>query len=180
MSIHLLYAERRCVTAIGATIATIAKKVLAVLLGDKKGRKFLVYVIGIAIVIALLPVIAVFGLFGGMSGGVAEEFISYEQIKNALPDEQRELMEQHKTELDRIETVFEVNGLSDTDISKAKTVYISCLVGKETEEDFYERYVDCFLLQSEENYLLDNISSAFGVYFTDEERQQFNNFSHRR
>ena len=144
------------------------------LLGDKKGRKFLVYVIGIAIVIALLPVIAVFGLFGGMSGDISE-FISYEQIKNALPDEQRELMEQHKTELDRIETVFEVNGLSDTDISKAKTVYISCLVGKETEEDFYERYADCFLLQSEENDLLDNISSAFGVYFTDEERQQFNN-----
>ena len=144
------------------------------LLGDKKGRKFLVYVIGIAIVIALLPVIAVFGLFGGMSGDISE-FISYEQIKNTLPAEQRELMEQHKNELDRIKTVFEVNGLSDTDISKAKTIYISCLVGKETEEDFYERYADCFLLQSEENDLLDNISSAFGVYFTDEERQQFNN-----
>ena len=147
---------------------------MAILLGDKKGRKFLVYVIGIAIVIALLPVIAVFGLFGGMSGDISE-FISYEQIKNTLPDEQRELMEQHKNELDRIETVFEVNGLSDTDISKAKTIYISCLVGKETEEDFYERYADCFLLQSEENDLLDNISSAFGISFTDEERQQFNN-----
>ncbi|MBQ8818941.1 MAG: hypothetical protein IJZ83_10200 [Clostridia bacterium] len=147
---------------------------MAILLGDKKGRKFLVYVIGIAIVIALLPVIAVFGLFGGMSGDISE-FISYEQIKNTLPAEQRELMEQHKNELDRIETVFEVNGLSDTDISKAKTIYISCLVGKETEEDFYERYADCFLLQSEENDLLDNISSAFGIYFTDEERQQFNN-----
>ena len=143
---------------------------MAILLGDKKGRKFLVYVIGIAIVIALLPVIAVFGLFGGMSGDISE-FISYEQIKNALPEEQRELMEQHKNELDRIETVFEVNGLSDTDISKAKTIYISCLVGKETEEDFYERYADCFLLQSEENDLLDNISSAFDVSFTDEERQ---------
>lgn len=147
---------------------------MAILLGDKKGRKFLVYVIGIAIVIALLPVIAVFGLFGGMSGDISE-FISYEQIKNTLPDEQRELMEQHKNELDRIETVFEVNGLSDTDISKAKTIYISCLVDKETEEDFYERYADCFLLQSEENDLLDNISSSFGISFTDEERQQFNN-----
>ena len=147
---------------------------MAILLGDKKGRKFLVYVIGIAIVIALLPVIAVFGLFGGMSGDISE-FISYEQIKNTLPDEQRELMEQHKNELDRIETVFEVNGISDVDISKAQTIYISCLVGKETEEDFYERYADCFLLQSEENDLLDNISSAFGVAFTDEERQQFQN-----
>ena len=135
----------------------------------------MIYVIGIAIAIILLPVIVTFGLFGGMSGGVAEDFISYEQIKNALPDEQRELMEQHKTEIDHIKTVFEVNGLSDTDISKAKTVYISCLVGKETEENFYERYVDCFLTQSEESDLLTNISSAFGVPFTDEERQQFQN-----
>ena len=109
-----------------------------------------------------------------MSGDISE-FISYEQIKNTLPDEQRELMEQNKNELDRIETVFEVNGISDVDISKAQTIYISCLVGKETEEDFYERYADCFLLQSEENDLLDNISSAFGVAFTDEERQQFQN-----
>ena len=135
----------------------------------------MIYVIGIAVAIILLPVIVTFGLFGGMSGGVAEDFISYEQIKNALPDEQRELMEQHKTEIDHIKTVFEVNGLSDTDISKAQMIYISCLVGKETEENFYERYVDCFLTQSEESDLLTNISSAFGVPFTDEERQQFQN-----
>ena len=112
---------------------------MAALVSDEKGRKFLIYVIGIAIAIILLPVIVTFGLFGGMSGGVAEDFISYEQIKNALPDEQRELMEQHKTEIDHIKTVFEVNGLSDTDISKAQMIYISCLVGKETEENFYER-----------------------------------------
>ena len=37
------------------------------LLGDKKGRKFLLYVIGIALFIVLLPVIAVYGLFGWMA-----------------------------------------------------------------------------------------------------------------
>ena len=31
--------------AVGATIAAVAKKVFAILLGDKKGRKFLLYII---------------------------------------------------------------------------------------------------------------------------------------
>ena len=55
--------------AIGATLAAIGKKLLVALAGDKNGRKFLGYVIGIVLVIALLPVIAVYGLFGWMAGG---------------------------------------------------------------------------------------------------------------
>ena len=39
----------------------------------------------------------------------------------------------------------------------------------------YQRFADCFLLQSEEQSLWDLISSAFGVFFSDEEKQQFNN-----
>ena len=119
--------------AVGAVVAKVVKKVLAILAGDKNGRKFLGYVVGIALFIVLLPVIAVYGLFGWMAGGGAAE------------------------------------------VSKAKTIFISCLTGKETEEDFYQRYADCFLLQSEEQSLWDLISSAFGVSFSDEEKQQFNN-----
>lgn len=49
------------------------------------------------------------------------------------------------------------------------------ILGKETEEDFYQRYAECFILQSEEQSIWDNIFSAFGVSFSDEEKQQFNN-----
>ena len=38
----------------------------------------------------------------------------------------------------------------------------------------YQRFADCFLL-SEEQSLWDLISSAFGVFLSDEEKQQFNN-----
>lgn len=92
-----------------------------------------------------------------------------------IPAEQRAAMEQYDSELTTIQTVFAENGLGAADISKAKTIFISCLTGKETEEDFYQRYADCFLLQSEEQSLWDLISSAFGVSFSDEEKQQFNN-----
>ena len=163
------------IAAFWAVVGKIAKKVLAALAGDKKGRKFLGYVIGIALFIVLLPVIAVYGLFGWMAGGGATEIIDYNAVCEYIPVEQRSVMEQYESELAAIQTVFVENGLGARDISKAKTIYISCLTGKETEEDFYQRYAECFILQSEEHSIWDNISSAFGVSFSDDEKQQFNN-----
>lgn len=163
------------IAAFWAVVGKIAKKVLAALAGDKKGRKFLGYVIGIALFIVLLPVIAVYGLFGWMAGGGATEIIDYNAVCEYIPVEQRSVMEQYESELAAIQTVFVENGLGARDISKAKTIYISCLTGKETEEDFYQRYAECFILQSEEQSIWDNIFSAFGVSFSDEEKQQFNN-----
>lgn len=45
------------------TIAAIGKKALLFLLGDKKGRRTIGYIIGIAVFLALLPLIIVMGLF---------------------------------------------------------------------------------------------------------------------
>ena len=82
--------------AVGATIAKIASKVLQILLGDKKGRKFLGYVVGIAIFIVLLPVLAVYGLFGWMATDGADSIFNYEMIHEQMPEEQRVLFEQYE------------------------------------------------------------------------------------
>ena len=148
-------------------MAKVAKKVLAILAGDKNGRKFLGYVIGIVLFIVLLPVIAVYGLFGWMAGGGAAEIVSPDMVYSAMPAEYRERMEQYNAELSVIETTFAECGVSGTDTSLAKTIYISCLIGKESEENFYRTYADCFLNADEEHDPLQNISSAFGVTFTD-------------
>ncbi len=50
------------------TLAAIGKKILLVLLGDKKGRKAVGYTIGIAVFLALLPLIVVMGLFHWLCG----------------------------------------------------------------------------------------------------------------
>ena len=50
------------------TLAAIGKKVLLLLLGDKKGRKAMGYTIGIAVFLALLPLIVVMGLFHWLLG----------------------------------------------------------------------------------------------------------------
>ena len=160
------------IAAFWAVVGKIAKKVLAALAGDKKGRKFLGYVIGIALFIVLLPVIAVYGLFGWMAGGGATEIIDYNAVCEYIPVEQRSVMEQYESELAAIQTVFVENGLGARDISKAKTIFISCLRGRENEENFYQRYADCFLAQSEETDLYQNLSSAFGVSFSDADKEQ--------
>lgn len=50
------------------TLAAIGKKALLFLLGDKKGRKTVGYTIGIAVFLALLPLIIVMGLFHWLLG----------------------------------------------------------------------------------------------------------------
>ena len=152
--------------AIGATLAAIGKKLLAALAGDKNGRKFLGYVIGIAIVIVLLPVIAVYGLFGWMAGGG--------EVEGIVPSSANSILA-YENQLYAIEETFRSYDLSEQDIEAGQVIYLSCLIGRESEEGFYQTYADCFLNRSEEADLLSNISSAFGVAFTDADRAEFQN-----
>ncbi len=157
-------------------IAKVAAKILSVLLGDKKGRKFLGYVVGIVLFIVFIPIIAVYGLFGWMAGGGAEEIVQYKQVYQNLPAEIREQIESNDSQLATIETVFAENGISEDETKKAKLLYLSFLSDCSSEENFYQRYADCFLTQNEDSDLLTNISSAFGIEFTDADKQQYNEY----
>lgn len=154
--------------AVSATIAAVAKKILVCLLGDKKGRKALGYAIGITLFILLLPVIATYGLFGWMAKGETE-LLSPEMVYDNIPIEYREQIELYADELKKIEAVFSEKEMRKKQTSAAKMIYVSCLVGKETEERFYERLAECFT----EEDVLTSISSAFGVSFSEEDRKQF-------
>ena len=164
------------IVAFWAAVGKVALKVLQFLVGDKKGRKFLGYVIGIALFIVLLPVIAIYGLFGWMSGGEVTEIVGYDAVYQNLPTEIREQMEANEVQLQTIDTVFTENSLTNEDISKAKMIYLSYLTDRYSEENFYQRLADCFLTVSEESDLLTNISFAFGIEFTDADRKQFNDY----
>ena len=151
--------------AIGATLAAIGKKLLVTLAGDKNSRKFLGYVIGITIVIVLLPVIAVYGLFGWMAGG---------EVEGIVPSSVDSLLV-YEPQLTAIAETFRACDLSERDIEAGQVIYLSCLAGRESEEGFYQTLADCFLNRGEETDLLSNISSAFGIAFTDADRAEFQN-----
>ena len=76
------------------TLAAIGKKALLLLLGDKKGRKAVGYTIGIAVFLALLPLIVVMGLFHWLlgDGGAAMR----EQVRKEVESAHTESVEQYK------------------------------------------------------------------------------------
>lgn len=64
------------------TLAAIGKKTLLFLLGDKKGRKAVGYTVGIAVFLALLPLIVAMGLFHWLLGDGGAEI--REQVRREV------------------------------------------------------------------------------------------------
>ena len=170
------FQRRKVIAAILAVIGKTALKVLGALAGDKKGREFLGYVLGIAIAILLIPLSAVYSLFGWMSTGEVADLVGYEAIYENLPPDVRERIDANETQLQAIDTVFAEKGLTAHEAEQAKLLCLSYLTDKCSEENFYERLADCFLSVNEESDLLTNISSAFGIEFSDADRNEFKNF----
>ena len=164
------------IVAFWAAVGKVALKVLQFLVGDKKGRKFLGYVIGIALFIVLIPVIALYGLFGWMGAGDVADIVGYDAIYENLPSDIQDQLTENEVQLQTIDTVFAENGLTDNEADQAKLIYLSYLTDKHSEENFYQKLADCFLTVSEESDLLTNISSAFGIEFSDADRDQFNEY----
>ena len=77
-----------------ATFAAIGKKALLLLLGDKKGRKAVGYTIGIAVFLALLPLIIVMGLFHWLLGDGGTEI--REQVRKGTESAYTDSVEQYK------------------------------------------------------------------------------------
>lgn len=149
-------------------VAAIAKKAAEVLVSTKSGRKFLGYVIGIAIFLLLLPVIVILGLFGGLSvdNGVA---IDESQIIATLSSKQQEEWQYQNEVLQTIAVTFKEQNLPD-DIGKAQMIYLSAMLGKEKEvSGFYQKYAECFLDVTDGKTAYDNIESTFGITFSEKD-----------
>ena len=158
--------------AVGATIAAVAKKVLALLLGDKKGRKFLLYVVGIALFIVSIPLITLLGLFGWMAGD-SGSILNQEDILANIPNEQLVQIQTMDQVSNTIVTTFEDAGLDESDHKKATAIYMGYLVGLETQDGFYENLCNCFLNTTEDADVYDLVSQTFLVVISEDDQTKF-------
>lgn len=158
--------------AVGATIAAVAKKVLALLLGDKKGRKFLLYVVGIALFIVCIPLITLLGLFGWMAGD-SRSFLNQGDILANIPNEQLVQIQTIDQVSNTIVTTFEDAGLDESDHKKAIAIYMGYLVGLETQDGFYENLSNCFLNTTEDADVYDLVSQTFLVVISEDDQTKF-------
>ena len=152
------------------TVGTIAKKALEVLASNKKGRKFLGYVVGITFFLIMLPFIVLYGLFGWMSD-TDSSFLQAEQIISALPAEQQEQLKSIDDACQQITEMFAEKELAENDTKKAQEIYVGLLIGKEENDNFYDNLVWCFQNATDESSLYDNLSNKFSVSFTEQEEQ---------
>ena len=140
-------------------IVPIIKKVATVVLSDKKGRKAVLMIIGIVLVIIILPIIALLGIF---SGGID---LGLDDI-NSMVQEQQQVGE---ATLVAIEEAMLDEGYSQLRVEEAQAVYILALFDKSDEENFVERLVGCFEEEQTDAELIASVNAEFGTAITPSE-----------
>ena len=140
-------------------IVPILKKVASVVLSDKKGRKAVLMIIGIVLVIIILPIIALLGIF---SGGID---LGLDDI-NAMVQEQQQVGE---ATLVAIEEAMLDEGYSQLRVEEAQAVYLLALFDKSDEENFVERLVGCFEEEQTDAELISAVNAEFGTAITPSE-----------
>ena len=134
-------------------IVPIIKKVASVVLSDKKGRKAVLMIIGIVLVIIILPIIALLGIF---SGGID---LGLDDI-NSMVQEQQQVGE---ATLVAIEEAMLDEGYSQLRVEEAQAVYLLALFDKSDEENFVERLVGCFEEEQTDAELIASVNAEFGT-----------------
>ena len=134
-------------------IIPILKKVASVVLSDKKGRKAVLMIVGIVLVIIILPIIALLGIF---SGGID---LGLNDI-NSLVQEQQQVGESTLTAIE--EQMLEA-GYSELHVEEAQAVYLLALFDKGDEEQFVERLVGCFEDEQTDAELISAVNAEFGT-----------------
>ena len=134
-------------------IVPIIKKVASVVLSDKKGRKAVLMIIGIVLVIIILPIIALLGIF---SGGID---LGLDDI-NSMVQEQQQVGE---ATLVAIEEAMLDEGYSQDRVEEAQAVYLLALFDKTDEENFVERLVGCFEEEQTDAELISAVNAEFGT-----------------
>jgi hypothetical protein len=140
-------------------IVPIIKKVASVVLSDKKGRKAVLMIIGIVLVIIILPIIALLGIF---SGGID---LGLDDI-NSMVQEQQQVGE---ATLVAIEEAMLDEGYSQLRVEEAQAVYLLALFDKSDEENFVERLVGCFEEEQTDAELIASVNAEFGTAITPSE-----------
>lgn len=140
-------------------IIPILKKVASVVLSDKKGRKAVLMIVGIVLVIIILPIIALLGIF---SGGID---LGLNDI-NALVQEQQQVGE---STLVAIEEKMLEAGYSEQRVEEAQAVYLLALFDRSDDENFVDRLVGCFEAEQTDAELISAVNAEFGTAITPSE-----------
>ena len=150
----------------GVTVAAVAKKVVAAIASNKKGRKFLGYVIGITLFILCIPIIVLFCVFGWTAGST-EQFDPQAAVAGAIRGITADMNQEVNL---TIEELFFESDLPIEDVHKAQMVALFYLRDRENEYGFYTYLLECFSKTTADKTVYDLLENKFEIEITEKDR----------
>lgn len=148
------------------TVAAVAKKAAVILAKDKRTWKAVGLIIGIAIAIALLPVMLLLAV-GDQLSTVDSEKIDYSQFVQSLSAEQQSQLTQ--VESDGKEIADELTKLNlKNQIVKAQMIYLTYFENVSKGENFFADYCACFK-ESDDKKIIEGLNKKYGLSISYEE-----------
>ena len=143
------------------SVAAILKKVAVAVGSNKKVLKTVCGIVLGIVVIVCMPIIALLGIFSGD----AELDIDTEPIYDRIEEGQTEFTET----FDEIEEKMTEAGFSEERIEEARILYEYSLFRFSTEENFTDRFVECFAEEQTDEELIAAVNAEFGTTIKPEE-----------
>lgn len=146
-----------------ATVAAALKKAAVYILTDKKTLKTVLGIVLGAIIIIIMPILAVLGIFNG-NIEIDTDRLQQMVVENLSAEEQAKLQFVEDT-MYGIETAMKDAGMNGK-TKEAQVIYILALSDKAHESDFISKLVGCFSADQTDEQLISSINSAFGTQLT--------------
>lgn len=146
-----------------ATVAAALKKAAVYIFTDKKTLKTVLGIVLGAIIIIIMPILAVLGIFNG-NIEIDTDRLQQMVVENLSAEEQAKLQFVEDT-MYGIETAMKDAGIN-VKTKEAQVIYILALSDKAHESDFISKLVGCFSADQTDEQLISSINSAFGTQLT--------------
>lgn len=151
-----------------AAVGTALKKIAASMLTSKKGLKIAGGIILGLIIVVISPVLVIMALFGGYEKSPPDFFVN--NVMENLDDDRFENIASVGNKMTEIEDRMLEEEYSEDDIEAANLLYTTTLYRYSSEEDFVDRFIECFEDNEDDEELIDKVNEEFG---TDIDIQEF-------
>lgn len=151
-----------------AAVGTALKKIAASMLTSKKGLKIAGGIILGLIIVVISPVLVIMALFGGYEKSPPDFFVN--NVMENLDDDRFENIASVGNKMTEIEDRMLEEEYGEDDIEAANLLYTTTLYRYSCEEDFVDRFIECFEDNEDDEELIDKVNEEFG---TDIDIQEF-------
>ena len=143
-----------------ATVAAALKKIAVYILTDKKALKTVLGIVLGAIIIIIMPIVAVVSIFNG-DINIDTNRLQTMVVQNLSAEEKAKLQFVEDT-MNRIDEKMKAAGFGGK-VKEAQVLYVLALSDFSHNPDFADKLVECFQENQTDEQLITAVNSAFGT-----------------